>query len=91
MDLKVSLSLLGFYEAIFHHKRVLCNLTTKQVHCIIHYAGLHLETHEEHKEEFLLLTEDNKYGKQILEKKFPLYHLDYIIHKSNPYHMLPIK
>jgi hypothetical protein len=30
--------------------------------------GLHVETHEEHKEEFLLLVKNTGYGKQILEK-----------------------
>jgi len=30
--------------------------------------GLHVETDEEHKEEFLLLIKDTRYGKQLLEK-----------------------
>jgi hypothetical protein len=30
--------------------------------------GLHMETHEEYKDEFLLLIKDTRYSKQILEK-----------------------
>jgi hypothetical protein len=30
--------------------------------------GIHVETHEEYNEEFLLLTKDTEYGKQTLEK-----------------------
>jgi len=30
--------------------------------------GLHVETHEEQKEEFLLLTKNNRHGKQLLKK-----------------------
>ena len=42
-------------------------------HTLISYRdirknGLHIETHDDNKEEFLLLTKDNGYGKQILEK-----------------------
>ena len=34
----------------------------------IRYNGIHIETHEENKEEFLLFTKDNGLGKETLEK-----------------------
>ena len=38
----------------------------------IRYNGIHVETHEENKEEFLLFTKDNGLGKETLEKVLSL-------------------
>ena len=45
--------------------------------------GLHIETHDDNKEEFLLLTKVTDMANKYL-RKFLLYHQDCTIHISNP-------
>jgi peptide/histidine transporter 3/4 len=52
--------------------------------------GIHVETFEDNKEEFILFTKDDGYGKKTLEK-CPLSRLDCTTHTLNPYHMLLTK
>jgi hypothetical protein len=52
--------------------------------------GFHVETHNDNKDEYLFITKNDGYIKQVLEN-FLQYHQDYIIHTSNPYNIVAYK
>lgn len=51
----------------------------------IRQHGFYIETHDDNKEEYLLLPKTTDLA------SFPTYHLDCTIHTSNPYHILCTK
>jgi hypothetical protein len=53
----------------------------------IRKGGLHVCTHEDNKEEFLLITKSSGYGHEVLEKKILPLRMDCTTHASNSYHM----
>ena len=55
-------------EALLYSDATRTLLSYKDIHC----NGIHVETHEENKEEFLLFTKDNGLGKETLEKVLSL-------------------
>ena len=55
-------------EALLYPDVTRTLLSYKDIHC----NGIHVETHEENKEEFLVFTKDNGLGKETLEKVLSL-------------------
>jgi peptide/histidine transporter 3/4 len=52
--------------------------------------GFHVETHNDNNDEYLFITKNNGYIKQV-PAKFLQYHQDCITHTSSPYNMMHIR